>query len=118
MENFFYEDKFFSDLTDLFYEFDLTEEDTSDIDKLPDDWAIKCMDANLERMFEITPDWIIENMPDDRSSEEGDEIDRFHVKLHQHRNILDKLNELVPKLYYPSGKSFTITKQDLIDFVK
>jgi len=118
MENFFYEDKFISDLTELLYELDLTEEDTSDIEKLPDDWAIEVMDTILEPMFKITPDWIIENMPDDRSSEDGDEVDRLYEKLKKNQELLDKLNELIPELYYPTDKSFTITKQDLIDFVK
>lgn len=111
MENFFYEDTFYSELSDLADDFE--------IDFLPDDWQIKCFESKLEPIVVLNKAWISEiiyNTEEERFPEDYDSIEkRFSKAL----DAIDftKANELMPKLYYPSGKSFIITKADILAYI-
>jgi hypothetical protein len=117
MENFFYEDKFYSDLgdfiDDLFYD---------DLTNIKDEWTWVCQECDLEPIFQITKDDLcdmihyIGSNHEERYPEDSDDVNRdLEVAIKQTFNI-DDLNAAIPKLYYPNGKKFTITKLDILDY--
>lgn len=120
MENFFVEDKFYADIEELMSDHDLEEED---LPGLPDDWAVKCMSTNLEPICALKYGDVIEAIVEymfryheERMPEEYDDCStkkRLEAAITSSVDV-GKLNDLMPKLYYPGGEDFTITKQDLI----
>ena len=112
MENFFYGEEFYREIGDLID--DISE--TEDLSDISEDWKITCEYATLEPIFKLDADWIMNRINDERFSEEGRESDDVYEILNQ----LDysQVNERMPKLYYPNGKKFDITKQDLLDYCK
>ena len=122
MENFFIDDKFYSDLSDLMDEMDIEEEN---INELPDDWSEKIQLSKLEKMFVLKKSFVVDAInqqtdrwedryPEDPSGKLLDEIE----KAIESGIDVDKINSLIPELYYPTEEFVTITKQDLIDWVR
>ena len=117
MENFFYEDGFYPDLDFLIV--DIVDDEVED---LPDDWSITVIQGELEPMFQLKEEHVIDaifNVGADRFEERWPEDperqdEEFRAAIKSSIDM-DKLNSLVPKLYYPSDQTFTITKQDLLD---
>lgn len=115
MEHFFYEDVFCNDIEDLLMELDMDEDE---VPHLPEDWYITCMGSTKEAVFQLTPDWITRPINEERFSEDPDDmVDKIRLVLN--RNIdFDKINKLLPRIYYPANKEFKITKADLLDYIK
>lgn len=112
MENFFYGDRFYSDLGELMDNFDINEE----CDNIPDDWSIECKESDLEPIFRLSPDWILERIDEERLTEDGNELDKIEKVL---QTIdYETINSKIPSLYYESRRRFTITKADLIEWCK
>lgn len=111
MENFFYEDEFYADLEDLMIAFEFDE----DLANVPDDWSVTCMYGVLEPVFQLSPEWIVDRVDEERFSEDGDERERLYKVLGDKINY-DDINAAIPKLWYPKGDKFTITKKDLQDW--
>ncbi len=105
MENFFYEDKFYSSLEEMAEDFeDMLQE-------MADDETFTCNYADHEPIVELSVDWIIDRI-DDRFPDDND--DKVYLKT---RKVLenidfDKINSMLPKCYY-GGKTFVITAKDL-----
>lgn len=57
MENFFIDDKFYSDLSDLMEDMDIEEENISE---LPDDWSEKIQLSKLEKMFVLKKSFVVD----------------------------------------------------------
>lgn len=118
MENFFIEDRFYTELSDLIDEMDLDDEM---VQNLPDDWSIEVEDSNLEKMFVFKERFVIDSIVErtdqweDRFPEEPDRVNEKIEKAIKAGIDIDKINELLPSLYYPNGKKYTITKKDLIE---
>jgi len=115
MENFFYDDKFYSDLGELMEDIDLFEKD--DVLKLPDDYSLDCKGSKLEPIITLSPEWISERIDDERFSEDGDEIEKVEKALLASVDF-EKVNSLLPKLYYVSREKVIITKADMLDWVE
>ncbi len=118
MENFFYEDRFVSDLSELMDIFDFNEENINE--ELEDGWSCVVEETDLEPIFQVDAKYIAEiiyNANYERYTEDGNEDDRI-IKALKESIDFDKLNAMIPRLYYPNNKTATITKQDLIDYVK
>lgn len=111
MINFFYNDKFYSDLGELCDDLDL---DDDAIAALPDDWSVEVTEATAEKLIELSPDWIVERIDDDRWPEENDEMYRRVKKL---LSVIDfaSINSAMPELYYETKNTFSIEKSDLVD---
>ncbi len=110
-EVFFWNDEFCYDL-DKIFEY-LEEEYGKDI---PDDWSDTIIEAELQPVFKISIDWIMDRINEERFDEEGKPWDKVVNVLNKYIDF-DKINEEMPKLYYQTRKKVVITKQDLIDYV-
>jgi spore cortex formation protein SpoVR/YcgB (stage V sporulation) len=110
MENFFYNDEFYSDIGDLCSALDLDEET---IKSLPDNYAIEAFESMLEPVVSLSADWIFNRINEERYTEDGNESEKVYKIL----EIIDyaTINAQMPKLYYPTRKKFIITKADLLD---
>jgi hypothetical protein len=116
MQNFFYEDTFCSDLADLAELFDIDEDNVND---LKDDWQQRVELSELEPIFKIDADNLCQLLADaneDRLSEDFNEEAKI-IKALKESIDFDKLNGLLPKLYYPSNKFEIVTKADFVDFL-
>jgi len=119
MENFFYDDRFCSDISDLMDVFDIDDENLAELE---DDWLVTCEETTLEKMFVIKKDFAVKaivNQTDtweDRFPEESDDLFKQIEKAIGDAIDIDKLNEGLPSLYYPNGKKFKVTKADLVEY--
>lgn len=115
MENFFYNDEFYSDLDWLM---DVLEIDETSVHDLEDDWEIECYESTLEPLFRLDYEWIIDHIDEERWTEDAEESIKVKKILEKHINF-DAINDEMPKLYYGNErKKFTITKADLIEYFK
>lgn len=74
---------------------------------------IEVEETNLEPMFQFDANSITDNLDEERMSEDGDEVDEIRELIKKHVDFT-KVNELMPKLWYPNGKKYKITKQQLL----
>ncbi|MEO6304182.1 MAG: hypothetical protein ABIP51_13535 [Bacteroidia bacterium] len=112
MENIFYEGKFYSDISELIDDLELEET----INDEPDDWTIICKESNLQKIITLSEDWINDKINDERLPEDED---RVFDKLSKALKTIDydKVNALMPELYYESRRKFVITKKDILDYL-
>ena len=113
MENFFIEDTFISDFDDLMDHFDIDEEKLHEVEE---DWSCEIFLTDLEPVFVLDADWITEKIDEERLGEDGHVIEKVEKSLLQSIDF-EKVNAAIPKFYYPNGKSHTLTKKDLINYV-
>lgn len=116
MENFFYEDNFCNDIEDLMFIKDINDENISD---LADDWVCKVELTTLEPMFQLSANKLSDmlcNDNEERFSEDGAQSEDIVKALNQCVDF-EKLNSMIPSLWYPNGKDATITKKDLIEYL-
>lgn len=116
-ENFFIDDKFYNEIVDYIEDNDYDKEE---IEKLPDDWKVAIRLSNYEPIFQFTMDWLVERIIretdyfEDRFPEDSEVVDTQIENAIRQSVDLEKLNSLLPKLYYPSDKTDVLTKQDLL----
>ena len=115
MENFFYDDRFCGDLSDLMDVFDIEEPKN-----LKDDWTCKVEMSELEPCIKLNAKKLLEiliNENEERFGENFDASDEDKIMKCLTDSIdFDKLKDLMPKYYYPQSKFKVVTKQDLIDY--
>lgn len=118
MENFFYNEIFHSDLGELIDYLDYDE------DNLPDDGTvIKIELSKLEKVITVTDDFIVDavlratDQFDDRFPEDSEDVMEQIGDAIKKVIDIDRLNGLLPELYYPSGKFIEVTKQDILDYI-
>ena len=108
--NFFCDDEFYRDLKTFI---DINYETDFDFSSLDENYQIHCVSGLLLPI--ITYD--VEKIADlaEEFSEEYAEEEYEEIKDSISQCVdFEKLNSLIPKLYYPIGKSFSITKADLV----
>lgn len=116
MENFFYNENFYSDIQTLINSIDI-EFNVDNANDLKDDWEIRVELTDLEPIFELDADSLCQLLADaneDRLTENFDEEQRVLAALKECIDF-EKLKEKLPKLYYPNGKFMSLKKSDLID---
>lgn len=115
MENFFYNDKFYIDLTTLCEDYGW---DIEDMESLPIDFKIEVEGSQLKPIVKIDAEWITERIDEERFSENGcdEEFSKIMEILNENCDF-EKINSLLPKLYYSDRSKHYFTKQDLIDAV-
>lgn len=120
MEHFFYSDIFCSDINDLIEELELNDEEINDLN---DDWKIVAQATTEEPIFQFKKQFVIDcivNNTDtweDRFPEDSTTTFKDIEKAIEQGIDIEKINELLPRLYYPNGEKFEITKQDLLDHI-
>ena len=116
MENFFYNNDFYTDLEDFI---EKVFDDESEIADLDNDKLYLCKGSKLEPILSLSAEWIAERIDEDRFSENNSDGEIEEISEILESNIdYEKINSLMPKLYYENYKDkFTITKQDLLDAV-
>lgn len=116
-ENFFKYDKFYSDFDDLLSELEIDE--LEDAKNLPDDYSIECHESRKEPIVRLDAAWILERIDEERFPEEdNDRTSSKIAKILKEHIDFDKINSLMPELYYEDRKKFVITKQDIINYVQ
>jgi len=115
-EHFIYNDNHYYDLDQFISYCDLSKEE---IEKLEDDWFEILEETKLEPLMQFDLDTLsdlIIGHVEDRTSEHGDEIGILKKVLKENINF-KLIQEKMPDLYYPTGKEYTLTKQDLLDYI-
>lgn len=106
------DDKFFDNPIDyLIEELEWTEEDLLE---MPDDYILTAKECDIEPVFQISEDWIIDRVNEERWSEDGREMDKVIASLKKNINF-EAINSDMPKLWYPSRRKISWTKQELLD---
>ena len=103
MENIFYNDHFFNDLTELL---EYEEIEKQEIEEKPDDYFIEVGAGELEPILKLDVNHFSEylyDMNEERFPEDADEMLIKIVKVLKNNIDFGKLNQLMPKLYYYSG---------------
>lgn len=103
---------FFDEALDCF-------EQTYDLDELlesDEDWVVKLEICELDHIVQFDGNSISEYIDDERLTEDNDVNDRKRVAEVLNTHIdWDKVNSLIPKLWYGTGKYETFTKQEVIN---
>lgn len=121
MENFFYNDQFCSDLSDLMDIFDIDEDN---LNELAEDWSVKVEESALEKIFVLKKQFVVgaiiqqTDTWQERFPEESDRVFKEIEDAIERSIDIEKMNELLPSLYYPNGDKFTITKINLVEWCK
>jgi len=105
----YYNENFYHELSDLVADIDL--------DMLKAGDTITVEDCDLEPIGVLSVDLLTELLMDkweDRQSEDGLEYDKIEKVIKENIDF-DKINELLPKLYYPNGKEITFTYEQLME---
>ena len=121
MENLFYDDVFFSDLSEVMDYFDIDEDE---LHQLEDDWSVELEGSKEEHLFQLTEDFVIDAIMEktehweDRFPEESDRTTKELRGSIKSGIDINKINQAIPKLFYPNGKKVIVTKQEIIDYCK
>lgn len=113
MENFIYEDNFYRDLGELMDNLEIEDEQVA---SLADDWSVEVREARIEPLLELSVDWIMERIDEERFSEEGNESDKVENALKLIN--FEAVNKAMPKMWYESVNKFEIKKKDLLDYIQ
>ncbi len=114
MENIFFNDHFFNDLTELL---EYEEIEKEEIEEKQDDYYIEVGVGELEPILKFDVNHLSEylyDMNEERFPEDVDEMLVKIVKVLKNNIDFAKLNELMPKLYYDSG-TVKIFKSELLN---
>jgi len=103
------DDRFFTEVQDiaenLEYEFLVAQND---------DFTVEAYECDLQFIIQLDGNWIAETaIDDDRLSESGDEREDVAKVLNDNIDF-EKINALMPKLWYPSNRKVLFTKAELI----
>lgn len=110
MENFFWNAEFYRDIEELIDKIS-DEEDLSDLE---DDWSIECREGELQKVITLSPDWMMERISEERFEEDGDTYEKVYDMLEKNIDF-EKIDTLMPELWYETRIKFIITKQDLLE---
>ena len=104
----YYNGNFYHELSDLVADLDLDEFEIGD--------TITVEDCDLEPIAMLSAEILmncLESELEERYSENGDEYGKV-LKVLKENIDFDKINSLLPKLWYPNGKEITFTYEELM----
>jgi hypothetical protein len=107
----FYNDRYYDELRDIIEDLELDE---LEIHELPEDYTLVAYETNLETIENIDADLIARGIDEDRFPEDNDRTYAQILKILNDNIDFEKINSLLPKLYYESGRKIIFTKADLI----
>ena len=111
MENFFYEDRFYGDLSSLVH--DLEEDEDKDIEDFPEDYTVEVYEGIERKIHQFKPEEIVDLLPDDVWDEDFELVPRVIEVLIKHIDF-EKLNADMPTLFFESRNKVVLKKKDLI----
>ena len=121
MENFFVDDNFYSDISELVDDV-LYDERIEDVSELPDDWEIECKYTEEKPIGQFDKEKLVGQILETCEVVWSDMLpEDDHRTLKELKKSIsagidvEKMNPLVPTLYYPTREKFKITKKDLIE---
>ena len=126
MTAFFIEDEFHEDIDSLVHSMGLDEEEFFDLDP---DWEVEAIEASLEKIFVLEKEELvsivsqkIEELHSDSERYPDSECDFVDTQKAIKNAIaqsidIDKLNSLLPELWYPTNKKIVIKKADLAEYI-
>lgn len=119
MENFIYCDDFYSDISELLDNLCLSED--GDVSELHDDWEIECEYTEEKPIGQFDKEELVTKIWEMYESAWGDMLpeDAERTLSHLRKSIsagidVEKMNHLVPTVFYPIKEKFKITKKDLL----
>ena len=113
MEDFFYNNDFYSELSDLCNYMDWGDDE---INLLEDGFKLEVNLSALEPIVKFDSEWITERIKENRFSEQNSDSEVTIIMKILDDNIdFDKINSLIPKCYYPTKLKHYFNKQDLLD---
>lgn len=95
---------------------DNLEIEDEQVASLADDWSVEVREARIEPLLELSVDWIMERIDEERFSEEGNESDKVENALKLIN--FEAVNKAMPKMWYESVNKFEIKKKDLLDYIQ
>lgn len=107
----FYNDRFYDALRDIIDELELDE---LEIHELPDDYTLEASETDLEPIEKLNAKLILDAIDEDRFPENADSTCREILKILNDNIDFEKINSLLPQLYYESNRKIIFTKADLI----
>jgi len=114
MENFFYDDKFFSDFGE-FIEL-LEDENDCEINELPEDFSVELVESELKPILILSIDDI--NIDSENYSEDNEESEEEDILKVLKENIdFEKINSLIPKNYHRTKNKQVLTKEILLSLI-
>jgi len=111
MENFFYNDNFYSDLSELAQRF----EDDDELKDFSDDEIFEIELSSEEPIIVLSAEWIANRVEDERlgdDGDDGDQIEKLIDVLNKHVDF-EKVNSLIPKMFYTTGEIAFVTIKEL-----
>ena len=116
MENFFVDDNFYTELSELI---DYKCWDKELVENLPDNYTLEVVTSSLEPIIILDAERITEILGEERFSENGSENEISKIIKILNENIeFEKINNEIPTLYYPSRKKHLFTKFELLECVE
>jgi len=106
------DDRFFDEIQDIAEHFEYEF-----LIKQPVDFTVEAYECDLEFIIQLDGDYIAECIDDERLSEDGDEKEDVAKILNANIDF-DKINSLMPKLWYPSNRKIILTRDELINEIK
>jgi hypothetical protein len=111
MTNFFYNNIFYEDIPAFMEDLEIDEET---IDQCRDSYSIKL--GELQPIIKLDTEWILDRIDEERFTENGDEVEKLEDILKKYIDF-DKVNSMIPKLWYETYKKVEITKADLYSYL-
>ena len=106
-----YNDNYYDELSDIIEDID--------VESLKEGDVIKCGNCTLEPIITLTANMIVDSL--ENHLEERHSEDNVQEELQQITNVLkenidfDKINSLLPKLWYPNGKEIVFTYEQIMN---
>lgn len=106
------DDRFFTEVQEIaeHYEYDFLIEQ-------PDDFTVEAYECDLEYIMQFDGEFISGCIDDERLSEDGDEKEDV-AKILDANIDFNKINALMPKLWYSSNRKVIFTRDELINKIK
>lgn len=120
-EMYYYNDSFFGDVDDIIEHVIDDNEFKSESD-IAQDFKIEYEDCELMPIYKLDADLLYSFLSDhfdENSSEDGDEWDEDKIKslIEKHLNF-DSFNAAAPKLWFPNGSKHTISRDEVVKYMK
>lgn len=110
MENFFIDDKFYTNMEELKDSYECDDI----LDSLPDDWSTEANESNLLPIIQYNVESLLEQADEFSETNCDQEYEKIRLAILECCDF-EKLNSMIPKLYYGSVRKFTITKKEILE---
>ena len=110
----YYNEKYYSDIEELSEDLFPNEEEIINLD---DDYKLEVYDTIEKPITKLSAEWMVENMDEECWPDEDNDSCYNRVKKIFSENIdFDKINSLLPKLWWPD-KKYYLTKKDFLETI-